>query len=436
MHDRSCTHSRDNMEPAEIAALADQYHESIRAHETDILALDVPKLRRPSHIPHGVVEACAETGCRICEPHTEATLTKLRVYVVKMYRLMCGREPCEKDYSANENTPHFNLLRADEWILDYGAAVEAAAKALGDKVPDYRERMERLRALAIYCDCVHTDKYIAMAAKYRAEVDRLDKERKQQVREPAETQEEATADLNRIRTALTSHWENGQRTMITDPDKMDQLLYCAVLFGMQVSDSFAPIRTDWWRASYLPDREVPGIGKPGNLIEITDDGDVWLRVPSCSKEPQNSVDVHVSKDSPMLAEILRAYKDTAIEKNDGFLFQPCSMACRKSRRPRATMALLRPGPCPHENACTRCKETFVCGKNGSRECACTKNGKRARPDCGSYCGPACGHYTNIMSRHKRVCSALGNVEEREQLATSMGTTKSQMERYGNGSGTA
>eukprot|EP01043_Picozoa_sp_COSAG02_P094318 COSAG02_NODE_30763_length_545_cov_2.026906_2_plen_76_part_00 len=55
----------------------------------------------------------------------------------------------------------------------------------------------------------------------------------------------------------------------------------------------------------------------------------------------------------MLAEILRAYKDTAIEKNDGFLFQPCSMACRKSRRPRATMALLRPGPCPHENAFTR-----------------------------------------------------------------------------------
>jgi hypothetical protein len=27
--------------------------------------VDVPKLRRPSHIPHGVVEACAETGCRI-----------------------------------------------------------------------------------------------------------------------------------------------------------------------------------------------------------------------------------------------------------------------------------------------------------------------------------------------------------------------------------
>eukprot|EP01043_Picozoa_sp_COSAG02_P094509 COSAG02_NODE_30938_length_542_cov_1.020316_2_plen_91_part_01 len=81
--------------------------------------------------------------------------------------------------------------------------------------------------------------------------------------------------------AMMTHWENGQRTLITDPEKMDQLLYCAVMFGMQVSDTFAPIRTDWWRASYLPDREVPGIGKTCNLIEITDT-DVWLKVPSCS----------------------------------------------------------------------------------------------------------------------------------------------------------
>ena len=156
MHDRSCTLEPETaginstMDPQGLPALHEQYHESIRNHETDILALEVPKLRRPSHIPHGVVEACAEPGCRICEPHTEATLTKLRTYVVKMYKLMTGREPCNRDFSANENTDHFSLLRADEWILDYDAAVEAAAKGLGDKVPDYRERMERLRALAIY----------------------------------------------------------------------------------------------------------------------------------------------------------------------------------------------------------------------------------------------------------------------------------------------
>ena len=207
MHDpESCTLELEtagiNMDPEEYAAIAEQYHESIRAHETDILALDVPKLRRALHITHGVVEACATPGCRICEPHTEATLTKLRTYVVKMYKLMTGREPCNRDFSANENTAHFNLLRADEWILDYDAAVEAAAKGLGDKVPDYRERMERLRALAIYCDCVHTDTYLAMAARYRQAVDHLDKERKQQRWEPAETQEEATADLNRIEEVL------------------------------------------------------------------------------------------------------------------------------------------------------------------------------------------------------------------------------------------
>ena len=66
-----------------------------------------------------MVEACAERGCRICEPHAEATLIKLRTYVVKMYKLMTGREPCNRDFSANEHTAHFNLLRADEWILDF-----------------------------------------------------------------------------------------------------------------------------------------------------------------------------------------------------------------------------------------------------------------------------------------------------------------------------
>jgi hypothetical protein len=39
-----------------------------------------------------------------------------------------------------------------------------------------------------------------------------------------------------------------------------------------------------------------------------------------------------------------------------------------------------------------------------------------------------------MGRHKRVCVALGNVQEREQLAANMGTSLAQMQRYGNGSG--
>eukprot|EP01050_Picozoa_sp_SAG11_P024940 SAG11_NODE_5467_length_1551_cov_5.997245_1_plen_83_part_00 len=77
---------------------------------------------------------------------------------------------------------------------------------------------------------------------------------------------------------------------------------------------------------------------------------------------------------------------------------------------------------------------FVCGTNGARICACTRAGKRARPECGSYCGPACGHYTNISGRHKRVYTQLGTVDERQQLATNMGTTLTQLQRYGNGSG--
>jgi hypothetical protein len=422
------------MDPEAAACICRMYHQAIRDYPLDVLKLQAPKLRRDSHITHGIVESCAEPTCRICDPHTEATLTKLRTYTCKMYRLMTGKVPCEPDFSANENTPHFNLLREDLWCLDFDGAISASSKPLGDKAPEAREQMERLRALAILCDCVHTDECLLMAKRYRTEVDRIDRARKTLKRKPAETQEQATTDLQRIRKALRAEWDRVEAQETLDTADVDDLLYCATMFGMGADDTFAPLRTDWWRASYLPDMTVPGIDKHANVIEITDDS-VWLRVPSCSKEPQNSVDVHVSKDSPLLAQVIRSYRGTALEQNDGFLFRPCTMSCRKSRRPRATMKLLRPGPCPHDGACTRCKEVFVCGKNGTMLCACTRAGKRARPQCGSYCGPACGHYTNIMSRHKRVCSALGNVDEREQLARNMGSTKASLERYGNGSGT-
>ena len=98
---------------------------------------------------------------------------------------------------------------------------------------------------------------------------------------------------------------------------------------------------------------MPGINKPANLIEITEDA-VHLRVPSCSKEPSNSADIDVSADSPLLAEMLRAYRPIALEHNDGFLFIPGSLSARKKRRPRAMIALLRPaGECPHAGQCTQ-----------------------------------------------------------------------------------
>ena len=436
MHDPvPCIHDAGNMDPETYACICRQYHQAIRDYPLDILRLQLPKLRREAHITHGVLEACAEANCRLCQPNSDATLSKLRVYTTKMYRLMTGNPACNSDWSENEYSQHFNLLLEDEWVLNFDGAIAAASKPLADKQPDAREQMERLRALAQLCDAVHTDEYLAMAKKYRAEVDRIDRERKQLKRKPAENQEEATADLQRIRAALRDEWERIQAQDTLNVADVDDLLYCAVMFGMGSDDTFAPLRTDWWRASYEPDKTVPGINKPGNVIEITDT-DVWLKVPSCSKEPQNSVDVHVSKDSPLLAQVIRSYRETALEHNDGFLFRPASMPARKSRRPRASIKLLRPpGPCPHEGQCTRCKQTFLCGKNGMMVCDCTRNGKRARPQCGSYCGKACGCYSGIDSRHKRVCSALGNVDEREELAKNMGSTKASLERYGNGSGT-
>ena len=393
------------------------YHESIRAFDLDVLELSFPKLRRPKDVEH----SCDEADCRICAPLSQATLEKIRHYVCLMYRLITEQDARE----------HVDDFKSNKWLLDYELALEAVDTPVreGGSVKA-REKKQRLQVLAQLCDAVHTDEYLELAAAYRKVVDQLPGDDPDD-RPAPETKAEAEKDLQRIRAALRAEWEAMDGPL--DPERMDNLLYCATVFGMGADDSFAPIRTDWWRASYLPDREVPGIGKPGNLIEITDD-EVWLRVPSCSKEPQNSCEINVGHDSPLLADILRRYRDIALAQNDGFLFRPCGMPARKSRRPRAMMKLLRPGPCPHENQCTRCHETFRCGKNGRRLCQCTEAGKRARPDCGSWCGPGCGHYTNLMGRHKRVCAALGNVQEREELAASMGTTKAQMERYGNGSG--
>lgn len=412
-------------------AIVQQYHTCICASPVDVIALQLPKLRRDLHIAHGTLEACAEADCRICAPHTDATLSKLRGYITRMYRLMTGNDACSATWADTEHTAHF---RSNMWALDHDRAMKVSAQVLrpGNTV-GVREQMERLRALAVLCDSVHSEEHIAAATQYRVVVDALDKTRRAEANAPAtESKHEAKADLIRIRATLRTEWEAVQSTL--DPKRMDDLLYCATVFGLGADDAFAPLRTDWWRASYIPEQIVPGIDKACNHIDITD-SEVWLRVPVCSKEPQNSVELNVSIESPLLADVLRAFKDTAMTSNSGFLFKPCGMPARKSRRPRAMIKLLRPaGPCPHENQCTRCCETFCSGKNGRRLRECTDGEKRARPECGSYCGAACGHYTNIGGRHKRVCSELGNVTEREELAANMGTTKRQMERYGNGSG--
>ena len=65
-----------------------------------------------------------------------------------------------------------------------------------------------------------------------------------------ESQEEATADLAHIRTILTRRWGELRDSQL-DRAAMDQLLYIATVFGVGVDDAFAPLRTDWWRASYL-----------------------------------------------------------------------------------------------------------------------------------------------------------------------------------------
>ena len=56
------------------------------------------------------------------------------------------------------------------------------------------------------CDAVHTEEYLAMAKRYRTKVDCIDKERKTVKRPATETKDEASEDLTRIRTVLTTYW--------------------------------------------------------------------------------------------------------------------------------------------------------------------------------------------------------------------------------------
>jgi hypothetical protein len=277
-----------------------------------------------------------------------------------------------------------------------------------------------------------------MAARYRALAEDWEKQRKAQPAESSgESKADAIADLKRIRTTLRTELESidVDEFSARDIQRTEQLLYVATLFGLGETDAFCPLRTDFWRASYDENVTVPKLKKSSNYIEITEDT-VWLRVPQCAKEQGNTADINVTADSPLLADVLRAYEPVARKRSEhALLFPDRSRTAHDGCRGRAMRALLRPGPCPHENQCTRCKQTFVCGKNGRRECDCTRAGKRSRPECGAYCGTACGHYTAIDCRHKRVCTEIGSVQERNEMAKRMGTTRQSLQCYGGGRGT-
>ena len=423
--------TQPTMNDETIAAIEAEYHQAICDHSLDVLTLSWPKLRRPRHITHGVLESCADPKCKICLPLSQETLEGLRGYACRMYKLMTNKE-------ATDNTDDF---KANAWTLDYESAVKAASVVIRTNCfseVGARERIERIRTLAQICDADHRPAHIEMAARYRALAEDWEKERKAEPpKSTGETKADATADLKRIRTTLRTELESidVDEFSARDIQRTEQLLYVATLFGLGEDDAFCPLRTDFWRASYDENVTVPKLKKNSNHIEITEDT-VWLRVPQCAKEQGNTADINVTDDSPMLADLLRAYEPIARKRSEhALLFPDRSRTAHDGCRGRAMRALLRPGPCPHENQCTRCKQSFVCGKNGKRECDCTRAGKRSRPECGAYCGTACGHYTAIDCRHKRVCTEIGSVQERNEMAQRMGTTRQSLQCYGGGRGT-
>eukprot|EP01046_Picozoa_sp_COSAG06_P049458 COSAG06_NODE_7618_length_2437_cov_4.452524_4_plen_184_part_00 len=111
------THAQSTMDDETIAAIEAEYHQAISQYPLDVLSLSWPKLRRPRHITHGVLESCADPKCKICLPLSQETMEGLRGYACRMYKLMTNKE-------ATDNTDDF---KANDWTLDYESAVKAAS---------------------------------------------------------------------------------------------------------------------------------------------------------------------------------------------------------------------------------------------------------------------------------------------------------------------
>eukprot|EP01046_Picozoa_sp_COSAG06_P055752 COSAG06_NODE_10341_length_1698_cov_1.902439_4_plen_200_part_01 len=185
-----------------VAAIEAQYHQAIRDHPLNVLSLNWPKLRRPRHICHGVLEACVDPKCKICLPLSQETMEGLRGYACRMYKLMTGKE-------ATENTSDF---KANEWVLNYDGAVKAATVVIRTNCfseVGARERIERIRTLAQICDADHRPAHIEMAARYRALAEDWEKQRKAEPpKSTGESKVDAVADLKRIRTTLRTELES------------------------------------------------------------------------------------------------------------------------------------------------------------------------------------------------------------------------------------
>ena len=290
MNDNHAAHALLSINPPEQYS-EEHYHQDTQASKLDVLNCVWPRLRQPRHFTH--VPCANIQDCHICRPRSQDTVEGLRSYAVKMYRLMTGKD-------AYQDTEAFN---SNKWCLDIAKAVQCAGVSVRDDDTSIsiREKVSRLRTLALICDADHRPEYRVAAASYRAFCDNWEKERLATASGEDESRESAEADLKRIRKCIEDEWSAIKESM--DYSRMHDLLYIATVWGVEEKDKYSPVRTDWWRASYKPDVTVPGINKDCNHIEITDDA-VWLRVSKCSKEPGNSIDLNVTEDSPMLAEML------------------------------------------------------------------------------------------------------------------------------------
>jgi hypothetical protein len=291
----------------------DEYHEATRAHDVDILAGVMPRLRRNP-------EKC------IGEPKPLAAKTRARLArdICTVYWLLTNTK-------AQENRDDFHAGGQYTWAQDVPFVLMACGRGVraGKESLSEESACKRIEAIAQLCDMVHSPEALEAASKYRAVV-RHGKERKEERDRnaaPRWTRATASAELERIRAVLADDYQSRVLTLSGD-DRIAALLQwirCCVLFGADhpsaEQTTLQPLRGGCWPQvtfagldSVHPKLEATALGS----IVQDDDGAIHLKMPECTKT-HTDVSVNLTQVCPALVSALDMLKPIAMARHDGWV---------------------------------------------------------------------------------------------------------------------
>ena len=317
-------HHTKTMAPTTMSV--DEYHEATRAHEVDVLAGVMPRLRRNP-------EKCKG------EPKALAVKTRARLArdISTVYQLLTN---CK----AATDRDRFHDGGQYTWAQDVPFVLMACGRGVrtGKESLSEESACKRIEAIAQLCDMVHSPEAIVAAAKYR-EVVRHGKERKEQrdkATAPRWTRATASAELARIRAALA---EDYQRVLGLSGDAhitaLLQWVRCCVLFGADHPSAdettLQPLRGGCWPQVTFgsPDAVHPRLEATAlGCIVQDEDGAIHLQMPECTKT-NTDVSVNLTQACPALVSALGMLKPIAMARHDGWVF-PVSEALDGTRTNR------------------------------------------------------------------------------------------------------